>query len=46
MCLEYVDLRHNHFERQGFVALIDALKSTMVCKVLQLEGYQIEMEEA
>lgn len=34
ICLEYVDLRHNHFERTGFMALVDALKVTMACKVL------------
>ena len=46
ICLEYVDLRHNHFEKEGFVALIDALKATMACKVLQLEGLAIGIEEA
>ena len=39
--LEYIDLRHNRFERPGFQALIDALKATMACKVLQLEGFCI-----
>lgn len=31
VCLEYIDLRHNHFESRGFEALIDALKTTMAC---------------
>ena len=34
ICLEYVDLRHNHFEHEGFAAMIDAFKATMACKVL------------
>ena len=46
ICLEHVDLRHNHFEQRGFEALIDALKETMACKVLQLEGFQIKMQQA
>ena len=44
--LEYIDLRHNRYELPGFKALIDALKTTMACKVLQLEGFCIQMEEA
>ena len=46
ICLEFIDLRHNHFERVGFEALITALKSTMACKVLYLEGFHLEMIEA
>lgn len=46
ICLEFIDLRHNHFEQQGFKALINALKATMACKVLQLEGFQLGIEEA
>ena len=46
VCLEFVDLRHNHFESEGFVALVDALKCTMACKVLQLEGFHIHEEDA
>ena len=34
ICLEYVDLRHNHFEEKGWKALVDALKATMACQVL------------
>lgn len=43
LCLETIDLRFNHFERQGFEALINAMKETMACKVFKLEGFQIEM---
>jgi Ran GTPase-activating protein (RanGAP) involved in mRNA processing and transport len=46
ICLELVDLRHNHFEKVGYTALIEALKSTMVCKDLLLEGLTFQMEEA
>lgn len=46
ICLETIDLRFNHFEKNGFVALIDAMKETMACKVFKLEGFQIEAEEA
>ena len=46
ICLQYVDLRHNNFETEGLRALIDALKATMACKVLQIEGYYFKMEEA
>ena len=46
ICLETIDLRFNHFERKGFEALIKAMKETMACKVLRLEGLQIEKEEA
>ena len=43
ICLEYIDLRHNHFEQVGFEALIEALKATMACKVLLLEGFQVDL---
>lgn len=46
ICLEHVDLRHNNFEQKGFKALVDGLKETMACKVLQLEGFHIKMDEA
>lgn len=46
ICLETVDLRFNHFEREGFCALMDALETTMACKVFRLEGFQIAQEEA
>ena len=42
ICLEKVDIRHNHFEERGFLALVDALKATMACKILQIEGFQIK----
>ena len=29
--LEEIDLRHNLFEKEGLLALIKALKKTMVC---------------
>ena len=44
--LEYVDLRHNHFEQAGFKALVEALKETMACRALLLEGYDIYNEDA
>lgn len=44
-CLEFIDLRHNHFESKGFEALTDALKTTMACKVLQIEGFHMMAAE-
>ena len=44
--LETIDLRHNHFEKEGLHALIDALKKTMVCQKLKLEGIFFDMEDA
>ena len=46
ICLEHIDLRHNHFEKAGFTALVDALKATMSVRVLQIEGFHIRIEEA
>ena len=41
-----IDLRHNHFEKEGLHSLIKALKKTMVCSVLKLEGIFFDEEDA
>ena len=44
--LKCIDLRHNLFEKEGLHALINALKNTMTCEILKLEGIFIDMEDA
>lgn len=44
--LTEVDMRHNHFEKQGLHDLINALKATMVCRKLKFECVYIDKEDA
>lgn len=44
--LEFLDLRHNVFDRDGFAGLISALKVNMSIKHLYLESMPIDLSEA
>lgn len=44
--LEYLDLRHNIFDKNGLKALIMALKSSMCIKHLYMESMNIHIAEA
>lgn len=44
--LEVIDLEYNKFEDVGFKALMKAMRKTMACKVLLLQGVHINVEMA